>query len=116
MLADKNFITWSDFEKVQIRKGTILRAEQFPEARHPAYKVWVDFGPDLGTLKTSAQITDHYEPEDLPGMPVMGITNFPKKQIGKFMSEFLLTGFEDENNAIILATCDSKVPNGALLK
>jgi len=118
MTSDKTLITWEDFEKVHLRKGTIVKAKNFPEARQPAYKVWVDFGPETGILKTSAQITDHYMAEELPGKPVIGITNFPKKQIGPFMSEFLLVGFEDEtgSGAIMLATCDPEVPNGALLK
>ena len=116
MKNDKTIISWSDFKKVELRKGTVVRGENFPEARHPAYKVWVDFGPELGILKTSAQITDHYTVEELPDRPVIGVTNFPAKQIGPFMSEFLLVGFEDEDKAIILATCDAKVPNGSLLK
>ena len=109
-------INWADFKKVELRKGTVVKGACFPEARHPAYKVWVDFGPEIGILKTSAQITDHYTPDELPGRPVIGVTNFPAKQIGPFMSEFLLVGFEDADKAIILATCDSKVPDGALLK
>lgn len=116
MNTTQTLIDWADFKKVQLRKGTILKAEKFPEARQPAYKVWVDFGLELGIMKTSAQITDHYLPDDLPGKAVMGVTNFPRKQIGSFMSEFLLVGFEDEHKAIILATCDPKVPDGALLK
>lgn len=112
----ETLISWGDFKKVQLRKGTILKAENFPEARQPAYKVWVDFGRELGILKTSAQITEHYLLENLTGKAVMGVTNFPKKQIGPFMSEFLLVGFEDDHKAIILATCDPNVPDGALLK
>lgn len=109
-------ILWADFEKVQIRKGTLIKAREFPEARKPSLQVWVDFGPELGTLKSSAQITIHYRPEELAGRPVMGVTNFPDKQIGPFMSEFLLLGFEDENGDIVLATTDPRVPDGALLK
>lgn len=109
-------ISWTDFEKVHLRKGTVVRAELFPEARKPAYKVWVDFGPEIGVLKTSAQITVHYRPEDLPGKAVIGVTNFPVKQIGPVQSEFLLTGFPDEHGAILLASCDNKIPDGALLQ
>lgn len=109
-------ITWSDFQKIHLRKGTIIRAEVFPEARKPAYKVWVDFGSDIGVKKTSAQITENYLPEDLIGKAVIGITNFPPKQIGPMISEFLLVGFEDENQAIVLASCGNKIPDGALLQ
>lgn len=115
MEEGKDHISWADFEKVHLRKGTVVRAEVFSEARKPAYKVWVDFGPKLGVKKTSAQITENYKPEDLPGRAVIGVTNFPPKQIGPFMSEFLLTGFEDENKAIMLADCDNKIPDGTLL-
>ena len=116
MNQDNKMISWADFERVEIRKGTILRAEAFPEARNPSYKVWVDFGEEVGVRKTSAQITRHYELTELPGRAVMGVTNFPAKQIGPFMSEFLLLGFEDEAGDILLAAADSKVPDGALLK
>jgi len=102
--------------KVHLRKGTIVRAEDFPEARKSAYKVWVDFGPELGIKKTSAQITENYSVEELAGRPVIGVTNFPPKQIGPFMSEFLLTGFDDGENGIRLAKCDNKIPDGALLQ
>lgn len=116
MIQDKPLINWNEFIKVELRKGTIVRSEIFPEARQPAYKVWVDFGSEIGILKTSAQITLHYRVEDLPGKSVIGVTNFPRKQIGSFMSEFLLVGFENENKAIILASCDGNVPDGAILK
>lgn len=116
MKSGKQIIQWSDFEKVHLRKGTVVRAERFAEARKPSLKVWVDFGREVGVLKTSAQITVHYQPEELPGRSVIGVTNFEPKQIGPFMSEFLLVGFEDEQGAIILASTDPKVPNGALLK
>ena len=116
MKKNEEIILWTDFEKVHLRKGTIVKAEDFPEARKPSLKVWVDFGPEVGIRKTSAQITGHYRPEDLPGRPVMGVTNFPEKQIGPFMSEFLLVGFEDENGNVLLATTDPQVPDGALLK
>ncbi len=116
MTISKTHISWEDFAKVELRKGTIIKAEEFPEARQSAYKIWVDFGTEIGVRKTSAQITTHYSPFELPGKAVIGVTNFPVKQIGPIMSEFLLVGFEDENKAIILASCDSKVPDGALLK
>ncbi len=107
-------INWNDFEKVELRVGTILEAFEFPEARRPAYKVRVDFG-ELGIKMSSAQITKHYTPETLVGRQIIGVVNFPKKQIGKFMSEFLVTGFADENGDIILSTVDKKVPNGTKL-
>ncbi|MCJ0741865.1 tRNA-binding protein [Pedobacter montanisoli] len=107
-------INWSDFEKVELRVGTILEAFEFPEARRPAYKVRVDFG-ELGIKMSSAQITKHYTPATLVGRQIIGVVNFPKKQIGKFMSEFLVTGFADENGDIVLSTVDKKVPNGTKL-
>ncbi|RBQ03473.1 tRNA-binding protein [Pedobacter miscanthi] len=107
-------ITWDDFEKVELRVGTILEAFEFPEARRPAYKVKVDFGA-FGIKMSSAQITKHYTLEELPGKQIVGVINFPKKQIGKFMSEFLVTGFADENGDIVLAAVQSKVPNGSKL-
>jgi tRNA-binding protein len=107
-------ITWNDFEKVELRVGTILEAFEFPEARRPAYKVKVDFG-EFGIKMSSAQITKHYSLDELPGKQIVGVINFPKKQIGKFMSEFLVTGFADENGDIVLTTVQSKVPNGSKL-
>ena len=107
-------ISWSDFEKVEIRIGTIIQAQEFPEARNPAYKVWVDLG-ELGTKKSSAQITDHYNVDELLGKQVICICNFPAKQIGSFMSEVLVTGFPDANGNVVLATTDKNVPNGAKL-
>jgi tRNA-binding protein len=107
-------ITWGDFEKVELRVGTILEAFEFPEARRPAYKVKVDFG-EFGIKMSSAQITKHYTLEELPGKQVVAVINFPKKQIGKFMSEFLVTGFADENGDIVLTTVERKVPNGSKL-
>ena len=107
-------ITWNDFEKVELRVGTILEAFEFPEARRPAYKVKVDFG-EFGIKMSSAQITKHYTLEELPGKQIVAVVNFPKKQIGKFMSEFLVTGFADENGDIVLTTVQSKVPNGSKL-
>ncbi len=107
-------ISWNDFEKVELRAGTILEVFDFPEARKPAYKLKVDFGP-LGIKQSSAQITKHYTKEELPGRQIMGVVNFPKKQIGKFMSEFLVTGFADEKGDIVLAAIDKTVPNGSKL-
>ena len=107
-------ITWDDFEKVELRVGTILEAFEFPEARRPAYKVKVDFG-EFGVKMSSAQITKHYTLAELPGKQIVGVINFPKKQIGKFMSEFLVTGFADENGDIVLTAVQGKVPNGSKL-
>ena len=108
-------ISYDDFLNVDIRLGTVIRAEAYPEARQPAIKLWIDFGPDIGELKSSAQITTHYEPDSLPGRQVAAVVNFPAKQIGTFMSECLVLGFEDENAAIILVRPDSPVSNGRRL-
>ncbi|WP_131537474.1 tRNA-binding protein [Pedobacter nototheniae] len=105
-------INWADFEKVELRAGTILEVFDFPEARKPAYKLKVDFG-EFGIKTSSAQITKHYTKEELPGKQIIGIINFPKKQIGKFMSEFLVTGFADENGDIVLTSLRGEVPNGS---
>ena len=105
-------ISWSDFEKVDLRVGTILEVSDFPEARKPAYKVLVDFGP-LGTKMSSAQITKHYTKESLVGRQIVGVVNFPEKQIGKFMSQFLVTGFADEQGDIVLTSLNGVVPNGS---
>lgn len=107
-------ITWNDFEKVELRVGTILEVFDFPTARKPAYKVKVDFG-DFGIKMSSAQITKHYTKEELVGRQIVGVINFPKKQIGNFMSEFLVTGFADENGDIVLASVQQKVLNGSKL-
>ena len=107
-------ITWSEFEQVELRAGTILEVFDFPEARKPAFKVKVDFGP-YGLRMSSAQITKHYTKEMLIGRQIVAITNFPKKQIGKFMSEFLVTGFADENGDIVLTSLERPVPNGSKL-
>jgi len=107
-------ISWNDFEKVELRVGTIIEAFEYPEARKPAYKVKVDFG-EFGIKMSSAQITKHYTLPDLIGRQIIGVVNFPKKQIGKFMSEFLVTGFADENGDIVLSSVERKVPNGSKL-
>ncbi|GAA0891838.1 tRNA-binding protein [Fulvivirga kasyanovii] len=108
-------INWNDFEKVQLRVGTIVKVEDFPEARKPAYKVWVDLGEDIGIKKSSAQITHHYTKEMLHNKQVVCVVNFPEKQIGPFLSQILITGFADENGHILLAVPDRDVPNGAKL-
>ena len=108
-------IRFNDFLKVDIRVGTIVRVEPFPEARSPSYKLFVDFGPDIGKRKTAAQITEHYTPEDLVGKQVAAVTNFPKKQIGKFMSEILVLGFPDVAGAVVLVEPNRKVANGGRL-
>ena len=108
-------IGFDDFLKVNIRVGTIVKGEPYPEARHPAYKLWVDFGPEVGTRKTSAQATAHYDLEELIGRQVAAVVNFPPKQIGKFMSEVLVLGFPDCNGEVVLAVPDKPVPNGGRL-
>lgn len=105
-------ISFDDFMKVDIRTGRVVKAEPFPEARKPAIKVWIDFGDEIGVRKTSAQITVHYTPEALIGRQVMGVVNFPPRQIGRFMSEVLLLGLPDENGAIVLVGPDSETPSG----
>ena len=105
-------ITFDDFMKVDIRVGKILRAEEFPEARKPAIKMWIDFGSAIGERKTSAQVTAHYTPETLVGKQVIGVVNFPPRQIGKFMSEVLVLGLADNEGGIVLLSPDQDVPLG----
>ena len=109
------FITFDDFLKVDIRVGTIVEASPFPEARRPAIKLVVDFGEAIGTRKTSAQITEHYEIETLVGRQVAAVVNFPPKQIGKFMSEVLVVGFPDADGRVVLIGPDQPVPDGGRL-
>lgn len=108
-------ITYEDFEKVQLRAGTVVRAELFPKARKPAFKVWVDFGSHIGIKQTSAQITHHYTPESLIGRRVVGCVNLGEKNIAGFISQFLLVGFADSEDKICLITVDPAVPNGQKL-
>ena len=108
-------INWNDFERVDLRAGTIVRVEDFPEARKPAYRIWVDFGAELGVKKTSAQVTSLYSKEELIGKQIIGVVNFPPKQIGKFISEFLLTGFPDEHGNVVIAQTERNVKNGSRL-
>ncbi|MDN3517301.1 tRNA-binding protein [Aquisalimonas lutea] len=108
-------IDWDQFQAVEMRAGTITHAETFPEARRPAYKLTVDFGPELGSLRSSAQVTDRYTPEDLVGRQVLAVVNFPPKQIGPMRSECLVTGFYADDGSIVLAVPDQPVHNGARL-
>jgi tRNA-binding protein len=108
-------ISWNDFETVELRAGTIIEVEDFPEAKIPAYKVKVNFGDEIGIKKTSARITDIYSKEELLGKQILGVVNFPVKQIGPMKSEFLLTGFYNEDNSVVIAVPERTVKDGAKL-
>ncbi|WP_375260182.1 tRNA-binding protein [Citreimonas sp.] len=108
-------IGFDDFLAVDIRAGTVTRAEPFPEARKPAIKLWIDFGPELGEKKSSAQITAHYTPESLIGRQVLAVVNFPPRQIGPVRSEVLVLGLHDDDGAVVLAVPDKSAPDGARL-
>ena len=114
-MSESEPISWADFERVELRVGTVTDAEDFPEARKPAYKLTVDFGGDVGVRRSSVQITALYTKEELIGKQVVGVVNFPKKQIGPFLSECLITGFYREDGAVVLAVPDKPVPNGSKL-
>ncbi|WP_421893059.1 tRNA-binding protein [Marinoscillum sp.] len=106
-------ITWKDFEQIDMRVGTVVRVENFPEARKPAYKLEINFGPEIGTKKSSAQITDLYKISDILGLQVIAVVNFPPKQIGPFISECLVMGIYNEHNQVILLQPEQAAPNGA---
>lgn len=110
--GNKNMINYQDFEKVDIRVGEIIKVEDFPEAKKPAYKLTIDFGSSVGVKKSSAQITKHYKKEDLVGKMVIGVVNFPQKQIGPFISEVLILGLPDENGDVVLLSPTKVVPKG----
>jgi tRNA-binding protein len=108
-------ISYEQFEQVELRVGAVVRVEDFPKARKPAYKIWVDFGQEIGIKQTSAQLTVHYKPEELIGKQVVGCLNLGEKNIAGFTSQFLCTGFPDVNGAVVLISPDKSVPNGAKL-
>ncbi|MHC6526999.1 tRNA-binding protein [Vibrio proteolyticus] len=108
-------ISWQEFEQVELRVGTIIEVSDFPQARRPAYKLTIDFGDEIGVKKSSAQITDLYQQDDLLDKQVVAVINFPKKQIGPFMSECLVTGFHRSDGAVVLVSPEARVPKGAKL-
>lgn len=108
-------LTWEEFDRVDLRVGTVVSVREFPEARRPAFRLEVDFGSEIGILTSSAQITVHYDPEGLVGRQVIGVVNFPPKQIGPHVSQALVTGFVDSDDAVVLAVPDRPVPNGTKL-
>lgn len=112
---DMKEIQWNDFEQIELRVGTIVEVRDFPEARKPAYQLEIDFGPEIGVLRSSAQITDHYTLDDLVGRQVLAVVNFPDKQIGPFVSQCLTTGVFDQEGKVVLLAPDHKVPNGSKL-
>ena len=108
-------LSWEEFERVDVRAGTVTRCEEFPEARVPAYKLWIDFGPDIGEKRSSARITDLYRPEELIGRQVAAVVNFPPRQIGPFRSEVLTLGFYADEHTVVLVQPERGVPDGARL-
>lgn len=108
-------ISYDAFARIDIRVGTVVRAEPYPEARQPALKMWIDFGPEVGERRTSARLTDHYAPDGLVGRQVTAVVNFPPKQIGKFLSQCLVLGFPDAQGAVVLVAPDRPVPDGGRL-
>ncbi len=108
-------IDWNSFQNIELRAGTVLSVQEFPQARKPAWIITADFGKDIGILKTSAQITDYYGPENLAGRQIIGLINLPPKQIGPIQSRFLLTGFPDKNGKVVIAVPEREVPNGVKL-
>jgi tRNA-binding protein len=114
-MTERKEISWDDFARVELRVGRIINARPFPEARKPAYVLEVDFGPEIGMLKSSAQITEHYGTNELSGRLVVGVVNFPAKQIGPLMSQCLVTGFHDADGKVVLCVPDADVPLGTRL-